>query len=129
PRNQMCFYSKSEISMTLFKQHYKTAVTALGLSAILATAWALEPTAQELPVNIHPSKYEVLTYLPNCKGFCPAQLKADDLTINLDYELVDGSVQQIDDVTVFKNSKELSEVYLDRSEYERISAAIVGGVK
>ena len=115
--------------MTLFKQHYKTLMVSIGFSAILATAWALEPTSQELPVNIHPSKYEVLTYLPNCTGFCPAQLKGDDLTINLDYQIVDGSVQQIDSVSVFKNSKELNNIYLDRSEYERISIAIVGGVK
>ena len=114
--------------MNLSNGNFKKPVVIASLFAVIViTAFAAQPAKEQFSLN--PSHYELVTALPNCADFCPATLKADDLTINLDYELVDGSVQQIDGVTVFKNSKELSEVYLDRSEYERISAAIVGGVK
>ena len=48
--------------------------------------------------------------------------------IELGYQIVDGSVQWIDDFVVCQNSKE-AETYIDRSEYERISTAIAEGVK
>ena len=105
---------------------------ALALIFILASAYALAPAKTQtelLPepseeIEIHADKYQVVKSNPDCLGWCNATLKAGDYQIELDYNIVDGEVEQIDEVKVSIHGAPLDNVYIDRNEYAKISNAV-----
>ncbi|WP_111860675.1 hypothetical protein [Acinetobacter sp. CFCC 10889] len=110
--------------MNLSNGNFKKPIAIASLFAAIAiTAFAAQPAKEQFSLN--PSHYELVTALPNCADFCPATLKADDLTVDLDYIMKDGDIEQIDNVIVSKSGLAIDDIYIDRSEYERISSAIV----
>ena len=105
---------------------------ALALISILASAYALAPAKTQtelLPepseeIEIHADKYQVVKSNPHCLGWCNATLKAGEYQIELDYNIVDGEVEQIDEVKVSIHGAPIANVYIDRNEYSKISSAV-----
>lgn len=108
---------------------------ALALISILASAYALVPakTESELAkvdsssvdeINIYAERYQVIKSNPHCLGWCNATLKAGDYQIELDYNIVDGEVEQIDEVKASIHGAPIENFYIDRNEYAKISSAV-----
>lgn len=105
---------------------------ALTLISILASAYALAPakTDKELitepseEIEIHADKYQVVKSNPDCLGWCNAMLKAGDYQIEIDYNIIDGEIEQIDDVKASIHGAPIANVYIDRNEYAKISTAV-----
>ncbi len=105
---------------------------ALALIFILASAYALAPAKTQtelLPdtseeIEIHADKYQVIKSNPHCLGWCNATLKAGEYQIELDYNIVDGEVEQIDEVKASLHGAPIANVYIDRNEYTKISNAV-----
>lgn len=114
---------------------------AFALIFILASAYALVPTKKntnlakvnptsvhENEINIHAEKYQVIKSNPECHGWCNATLKAGDYQIELHYNIIDGEVEQIDDVKASINGEEVKNIYIDRFEYSKISSAMSNSI-
>jgi len=117
--------------MTTKSNILKSALIAASISAALVTAYAVQPakTADELSepqVNIAAKQYKVESI--SCKQICVATVKADDYSIYVEYRLDDASVEFLDILNVVRHDETIN-AYVDRSEIEKINAAIVGGVE
>ena len=107
----------------------KSAFIAASISAGIAVAYAFQPAkvADDNPqVVITAQKYEVLKR--TCHETCVATVKADDYSIYVEYALDDASVEFLDILNVVRDGETIN-AYVDRSEIQKINAAIVGGVE
>lgn len=111
------------------KQHSIKALGAFSLFAVIATAFAFtsNPEPQEKPqVVITSNSYKVVDHF--CEEYCTAKVQADEYEIFVEYKLDDASVEFLDILNVVRHDETVN-AYIDRSEIEKINAAIVGGVK
>ena len=109
----------SEISMNIKPILINTAL-AFALSGCLAQAESVEDQPQ---VNIASKHYEVASKY--CEVYCTAKIQADDTQIYVEYKLDDASIEFLDILNVVRNDQTIN-AYIDRSEIEKINAAIVG---
>ncbi len=115
--------------MTTKSNILKSAFIAAVISAGIAAAYAFQPAkvADDNPqVVITAQKYEVLKR--TCHETCVATVKADDYSIYVEYALDDASVEFLDILNVVHDGETIN-AYVDRSEIQKINAAIVGGVE
>lgn len=105
-------------------QNYIKLILALTLVAVLTTAYAFSPakTQQELIVDVTAPSYEVIQ--SQCTDWCHATLKGGEFTLELDYKIIDGEVEQIDDVKASIHGEHIPNIYIDRNEYSKISSAV-----
>ena len=109
----------------------KSAFIAASISAGIAVAYAFQPAKtsielEEPQVNITAQQYEVLKR--TCHETCVATVKADDYSIYVEYALDDASVEFLDILNVVRDGETIN-AYVDRSEIQKINAAIVGGAQ
>lgn len=110
------------IKPNLFK-----ATFAIGLTAVIATAFAFQSEPKEQPqVVITSDSYVMVDKF--CEEYCTAKVQADEYEIFVEYKLDDASVEFLDILNVVRHDETIN-AYVDRSEIEKINAAIVGGVK
>lgn len=110
------------------KQHAIKALGAIGLTAILATAFAFsseQPKEQPQEV-ITSDSYVVVDKF--CEEYCTAKVQADDYEIYVEYKLDDASVDGTSILNVVRDDETVN-AYIDHYEIVKINAAIVGGVK
>ena len=117
----------SEISMNIKPNLFKTAF-AIGLTAVIATAFAFqsEQPKEQPQVVITSDSYVMVDKF--CEEYCTAKVQADEYEIFVEYKLDDASVEFLDILNVVRHDETIN-AYVDRSEIEKINAAIVGGVE
>jgi len=117
----------SEIIMNV-KQHAIKALGAIGLTAVIATAFAFssEQPKEQPQVVINSDSYVMVDKF--CEEYCTAKVQADEYEIFVEYKLDDASVEFLDILNVVRHDETIN-AYVDRSEIEKINAAIVGGVE
>ncbi|MEG1695812.1 MAG: hypothetical protein RRZ32_00395 [Acinetobacter sp.] len=96
---------------------------AFALSGCLAQAESVEDQPQ---VNIASEHYEVASKY--CEEYCTAKVQADEYEIFVEYKLDDASVEFLDILNVVRHDQTIN-AYVDRSEIQKINAAIIGGAK
>ena len=106
----------------------KSAFIAASISTGIAVAYAFQPAKtpielEEPQVNIAAQHYEVQSV--NCNQVCFATVKADEYSIYVEYALDDASVEFLDILNVVRDGETIN-AYVDRSEIQKINAAIVG---
>ena len=116
--------------MTTKSNILKSAIAA-SIGMMLVAAYAFQPAKtpielEEPQVNIAAQQYEVQSV--NCNQVCIATVKADEYSIYVRYQMDDASVDRTEILNVVQ-SDETVNAYIDRYEIEKITAAIVGGVK
>ena len=111
------------IKPNLFK-----ATFAIGLTAVIATAFAFssEQPKEQPQVVINSDSYVMVDKF--CEEYCTAKVQADEYEIFVEYKLDDASVEFLDILNVVRHDETIN-AYVDRSEIEKINAAIVGGVR
>lgn len=111
------------IKPNLFK-----AAFAIGLTAVIATAFAFssEQPKEQPQVVITSDSYVMVDKF--CEEYCTAKVQADEYEIFVEYKLDDASVDRTEILNVVKFDETIN-AYIDRSEIEKINAAIAGGGK
>ena len=106
---------------------FKTAF-AIGLTAVIATAFAFssEQPKEQPQVVITSDSYVMVDKF--CEEYCTAKIQADEYEIFVEYKLDDASVDRTEILNVVKFDETIN-AYIDRSEIQKINAAIVGGVE
>ena len=117
--------------MTTKSNILKSVLISASIGAGLVTAYAVQPAKtsielEEPQINIAAQQYEVKSV--NCNHVCIATVKADEYSIYVEYALDGGSVEFLDILNVVRDSETIN-AYVDRSEIQKINAAIAGGVK
>ena len=102
---------------------FKTAF-AIGLTAVIATAFAF--SSEQPQVVITSDSYVMVDKF--CEEYCTAKVQADEYEIFVEYKLDDASVEFLDILNVVRHDETIN-AYVDRSEIEKINAAIAGGVR
>lgn len=106
------------------KSNLIKAAFAIGLTAVIATAFAFSPNQeQEQPQEvITSSSYVMVDHF--CEEYCTAKVQADEYEIFVEYKLDDASVEFLDILNVVRDDETIN-AYVDRFEIEKINAAIV----
>jgi len=102
------------------------AAFAIGLITVLSAAFAFstDKQSQEQPQEVVTSdSYIVVDHF--CEEYCTAKIQADDTQIYVEYKLDDASVEFLDILNVVRDDVTIN-AYVDRSEIQKINAAIVG---
>lgn len=101
-------------------------IFALSAIAVMAAVYASQPakTTEEQTVDVFADKYQVIKANPKCQGWCHATLQAGAIRLDLEYNIVDGEVEQIDEVKASIHGAPIANVYIDRNEYTKISNAV-----
>ena len=106
------------------KEHSIKAIGALCLGAVIATAFAFTSAPEEQPQEVVTSNsYQVVEKF--CEEYCTAKVKAGEYEIFVEYKLDDASVEFLDILNVVRHDQSVN-AYIDRTEIEKINAAIVG---
>lgn len=108
------------------KEHSIKALGAFSLFAVIATAFAFtsNPEPHEKPqVVITSNSYQVVERF--CEEYCTAKVKAGEYEIFVEYKLDDASVEFLDILNVVRHDQSVN-AYIDRTEIEKINAAIAG---
>ena len=64
----------------------------------------------------------------SCEATCTATIQSGDTNIYIEYKLDDASVEFLDIINVVQRDQTIN-AYIDRSEIEKINAAITGGAQ
>lgn len=104
------------------------ATGAIAAVAVMSVIYASQPAKtsieQEQPQVVITSESYVVKN-KTCEEYCTAKVQADEYEIFVEYKLDDASVEFLDILNVVRHDETIN-AYIDRSEIEKINAAIVG---
>ena len=107
------------------------ATGAIAAVAVMSVIYASQPAKtsieQEQPQVVITSESYVVKN-KTCEEYCTAKVQADEYEIFVEYKLDDASVEFLDILNVVRHDKTIN-AYVDRSEIQKINAAIVGSAQ
>lgn len=105
-------------------------IFALSAIAVMAAVYASQPakTTEEQTVDVFADKYQVIKANSKCQDWCRATLQAGAIRLDLEYNIVNGEVEQIDNVKASLHGEAIPNIYIDRSEYPKIISAVRGSI-
>lgn len=107
------------------------ATGALIAVALMSVIYASQPTKapiEETQPQVVITSDSYIVKNKACNEYCTAKVQADEYEIFVEYRLDDASVEFLDILNVVRYDETIN-AYIDRSEIEKINAAIVGGVQ
>ena len=107
------------------------ATGAIAAVAVMSVIYASQPAKtsieQEQPQVVITSDLYVVKS-KSCQEYCVAHIQGGENNIYVEYKLDDGSVEFLDILNVVRDDVTIN-AYVDRSEIQKINAAIVGSAQ
>lgn len=104
------------------------ALVAVALMSVIYASQPAKTSIEDTQPQVVITSNSYVLKNKSCDEYCTALIQADDTQIYVEYKLDDASVEFLDIINVVRDDITIN-AYVDRSEIEKINAAIVGGAQ